>query len=57
MTEEFYTFEMMMKILTFQATMRQALPKSCNWLSFKGTAAMNLEARDYWEKEQMVMNG
>ena len=30
-------------ILTFQATMRQALPKSCNWLSFNGTMAKNLE--------------
>ena len=35
-------------ISTFQATMRQALPKSCNWLSFKGTRAKNLKAREYW---------
>ena len=34
-------------ILTFQATMRQALAKSCNWLSFKGTRAKNLEVREY----------
>ena len=36
--------------ITFQATMRQALPKSCSWLSFKGTKAKNLGRKEYMRR-------
>ena len=41
---------LIMMISTFQATMRQALPKSCSWLSFKGTKAKNLGRKEYMRR-------